>query len=312
MSLIPIKQDELEIGKPLPWAVFDPQRTRLAAAGDVIQTKEQLLLLLDSQPCRELTWEGGGGKAGNNADELSAEDITKADKTRNSQQTHFPFDAMNLKVGDRLQVQPPAQLSPERFIVRLIGYVNHTSLLVTAPMASNGLRLQLMEGEKLVVRVFSSQNAFGFASTIEKICKLPFDYLHLSFPSEVQGTVIRKAPRVRTKIIASVAAGKPGAENASAIISNLSASGALLDARRSLAEKGDAIKLSFRINLHNIDAYLTVNAAVRAIFTDEALDSGGAVLVHHGLEFVDLQPNDSVILQSMIYQQMIEQPHTLA
>jgi len=308
MSLIPIDKEELEIGKPLPWAVFDPERNRMAAAGDVIQNEEQLLLLLDNHPCRELTWEAGG----DGAEELTAEAITKTDTSKSSQQTSFKFDAMNLKVGDRLQIQPPAQLSPERFLVKMIGYVNNVSLLVTAPITTNGLRLQLIEGEKLVVRIFSSQNAFGFASTIEKICKLPFDYLHLSFPAEVQGMMIRKAPRVRTKIIASVTAAEQGADSASAMISNLSANGALLDARRSLAEKGDTIKVSFRVNLHNIDAYLTVNAAVRAVFTDEVVDGGGAALIHHGLEFVNLQPNDSVILQSMIYQQMIEHPHTLA
>jgi hypothetical protein len=35
-------------------------------------------------------------------------------------------------------------------------------------------------------------------------------------------------------------------------------------------------------------------------------------MVNHGVQFQDLRPNDSMILQSMIYQQMIEQPHTLA
>lgn len=310
MSLIPIDKDELEIGKSLPWAVYDPQRNRLAAQGDVIQNNEQLLLLLDNEPCRELTWESGGGA--DNGEELSAEQISKPAKDGGSQQSSYPFEEMKLKVGDRLQIQPPAQLSPERFIVKLIGYVNNVSLLVTAPIDANGLRLQLIEGEKLVVRVFSSQNAFGFASTIEKVCKLPFDYLHLSFPNEVQGMVIRKAPRVKTKIIAAVVTCTQGSDSVSAIISNLSASGALLDARRNLGEKGDILKISFRVNLHNIDAYLTVTAAVRAVFTDEVLDNRGTVLIHHGLEFVDLQPNDSVILQSMIYQQMIERPHTLA
>ncbi|MEK7414297.1 MAG: flagellar brake protein [Planctomycetota bacterium] len=297
MSLIPIKKDEIEIGKPLPWTVFDPQRNRLAAAGEVIQTTEHLLLLLDSHPCREPIREPGS-----NVGELSDKEINTVG------QHTYPFAEMNLKVGDRLQIQPPAQLSPERFIVKLIGYLNNVSLLVTAPFDANGQHLQLIEGENLVVRVFASQNAFGFSCTIEKICRLPFDYLHLSFPSEVQGMVIRKSPRVRTKIIASVSTDQ--VDSAPAIIANLSATGAMLDARRELAQKGDFVKLSFRVNLHNTEAYLTVNTVVRAVFTDETLD-GGAVFTHHGLEFVDLPANDRMILQSMIYQQMIEHPQTL-
>lgn len=225
-----------------------------------------------------------------------------------AEQHTYPFEEMNLRIGDRLQIQPPSQLSPERFIVKLIGYLNNVSLLVTAPHDANGQRLQLIEGENLVVRVFSSQNAFGFSCTIEKICKLPFEYMHLSFPAEVQGMVIRKAPRVKTNIIASATIG--GEKSLPAIITNLSAGGALLDAQRILAPKGGTFKLAFRVNLHNSDVYLNLSVVVRAVFSDETLEDGTPA-IHHGLEFFGLQPNDIVILQSMIYQQMIEHPHTL-
>jgi c-di-GMP-binding flagellar brake protein YcgR len=309
MSLIPIGADELEIGKVLPWNVFDPTNTQLAASGEVIRSEEHLLALLERKPCRELTWEAN--ESGSGTDELSSEQITAGSKSADPEQTSFPFDAMKLKVGDRLQIQPPVLLSPERFIVKLIGFVNNVSVLVTAPIDAKGMRLQLVEDEELVVRVFSSQNAFGFPCTVRKINKVPFDYLHLSFPTEVQGMVIRKAPRVRTRIIAAISTGGAGEDNASGIISNLSANGALLDARRNLADKGALIKLSFRVNLHNMDAYLTISAAIRAVFGDDVLENESTGLIHHGLEFVNLPPNDSVILQSMIYQQMIEQPQTV-
>ena len=310
MSLISLSRDELAMGTPLPWDVFDPGHTLLAARGTTIRSDEQLLAMLEKQPCRELTWEAAERDSG--PEELTSEQITAANGNGNAQQSTFPFEAMKLKVGDRLQLQPPAALSPERFIVRLIGFLNNVSLLVTAPVDTRGMRLQLVEDEELVVRVFSSQNAFGFPCSVRKISKLPFDYLHLSFPTQVQGMIIRKAPRVRTRIIAAVTTGKEGEDSASAIISNLSANGALLDARRNLADKGSTIKLSFRINLHNMDAYLTVNAAIRAVFADEATEQESTGLIHHGLEFVNLPPNDSVILQSMVYQQMIERPHTVA
>lgn len=241
-----------------------------------------------------------------NAKEPLANGGTTAGKS--AKPDKFTFDDMRLKVGDRLQIQPPSRLSQDRFFVKMIGYLHNVSLLVTAPMASHGLRLQLIEGEKLVARIFSSQNAFGFSCTIDKICKLPFDYLHLSFPSEVQGSQVRKAPRVKTKIIATINTAARG--NVSAVITNLSANGAMLDARHTLAEKGESIKLAFRVNLHDIDAYLSVTAIVRAMFSDTTVDNG-ATFVHHGLEFVNLQTNDSVILQSLIYQNMIEHPDTM-
>ena len=223
----------------------------------------------------------------------------------------FPFEAMKLKVSDRLQLQLPEQLSRDRVVVRLIGYVSNLSLLVTMPRQSNGLRAELLEGDVIVARVFSSQNAFGFSAAVDRICKLPFEYLHLSFPAEVTGVVIRKAPRVRTRIICSVVSAAAGADGLPGVLTNLSANGALLDSRQALARQGEKVKLSFRLKPHAVEAMLTLNATVRTCYTDEAANDGAGGLVHHGLEFSDLQPNDALILQSTVYQLMIEHPKSV-
>jgi c-di-GMP-binding flagellar brake protein YcgR len=221
----------------------------------------------------------------------------------------FTFESMKMKVGDRLQVQLPARFTADRIIVRLIGYINNLSLLVTPPREANGLRMQLEENDELVVRVFTSQNAFGFSAAVTKVIKLPFEYLHLSFPSEVRGMVIRKAPRVKTRIICSVVAEQSAGESATGILTNLSANGALLTASRALAGKSGMIKLAFRVMLHGTEAFLNVSAIVRAQFVDDTPANPNPA--NHGLEFVDLQPKDYLVLQSMIYQQMIEQPQTV-
>ena len=226
-------------------------------------------------------------------------------------QNGFPFEAMNLKVGDRLQAQLPVKVSSERCTVRLIGFMHGQSLLVTAPVLADGSRVQLLEQDTLVMRVFSSQNAFGFACDIQRICKLPYHYMHLSFPKEVQGTVIRKSARVRAKIIAKVFTEQGGDVELAGVISNLSANGALLDARRSTAHVGDAIRLNFRLKLHNIETSLALRAVVRAVMEEEASKQGSTALAHFGLEFVDMQPNDQMLLQSMVYQKMIEEPQSL-
>lgn len=217
---------------------------------------------------------------------------------------------MNLKVGSRLQAQPPARVSAERCFVSLIGYLQDASLLITTPVTSSRVRLQLLEDEPLVMRVFSNQSAFGFSCTVQRVCKLPYNYLHISYPQEVQGTVIRKAARIKTKIAAKIRMEKTGAD-LSGIISNLSANGALLDGLRNMAEVGDSIGLSFRFTLHNIEASLSVGAIVRTVFDDETLKQGKSSLAHFGLEFVDLKPNDYMVLKSMVYQQMIEDPQSL-
>ena len=221
----------------------------------------------------------------------------------------YTFETMRLKIGDRLQIQLPARFLSERVIVRLIGYVNQLSLLVTSPRESNGLRLPLEEGEEVVVRAFASQSAFAFSSMVEKLVRLPFEYLHLSFPLQVKGTVVRKAPRVSTSIICTVNAEQSGEEALTGILVNLSASGALLASRHAVAKRDEMVKLGFRLNLHGTEVFLNLNAVVRARCSDGS--PANPTPVHHGLEFFDLTPNDRMVLQSLVYQQIIEQPNTV-
>lgn len=309
MSLISVTREELAVGLPLPWTIYDQGGAVLMEKGTVIANATSQAALLAAGPLRE-------------TDRIvseASEDMRLENNVAASQagladipETGFTFQDMRLRVGDRIQLQPPANVGLERYMVRLIGYLDNASVLVTMPL-ENGLRVPLREKDKVVARVFTSQKAFGFTSTIERVCKIPYDYLHLSFPTTIQGSVVRTSPRVRTKLIASVTYASEAEESTpkSALIANISAHGAQVRARQPLAAKNELLRIAFRVNLHNVDAMLTVNAIVRSVFHEESGEGGGG-MVNHGVQFQDLRPNDSMILQSMIYQQMIEQPHTLA
>lgn len=310
MSLIPVESDKLAIGTRLPWTLYDPDRNVLMESGQTIETQEQLDLILASHPLRELSWQTAADKQTSDTPANDNKELEAA--LANPAESRFAFQDMRLRVGDRIQLQPPAAIGTERHIVRLLGYLDNASLMVTAPM-SNGMRVPLREHDKIVARVFSSQKAFGFDCTVVRVCKMPYDYLHLSFPDVIQGAVIRKSPRIKTRIIASIA--RPDAdkdERHSGVIINLSADGALVKTRQPLADKSQQIVMSFRVILHNMEAYLTTKAVVRNVFMDDDKENSEPLRHHHGIQFLDLQPNDSVILQSLIYQQMIEQPHSIA
>lgn len=309
MSLIPIARADCPLGVPLPWSVYDQDGNILLEQGRKIEDEAQLSGLLEAGALRELSWDTPADAARLSDNEVAGKDA--GDFMSDASAPEFSFNDMRLRIGDRIQIQPPATIGQDRYVVKLIGYLDNTGLLVTAPM-DNGLRVPLREKDKIVARIFSSQKAFGFSSRIERVCKIPFDYLHLSFPERIQGSVIRNAPRVRTNIIASIALPDGGGsdERLSGLIVNLSADGALVKARQPLCAKGQTVQLAFRVHLHNLDAYLTVKATICSIFDDEA-KAGSAPMVNHGVQFQKLPPNDSVILQSMIYQQMIEQPHSV-
>jgi hypothetical protein len=308
MSMIPVSRSEISLGKPLPWELYDQNQRVLVEQGGIIRDSQHLDSLLANGAFRELSWKTPDVR---NGVAPSAAAIAPEHGGADGVNGQLTFDDMKLKVESRLQLEPPKQLGSGRILVKVIGYLKGVSLLVTAPVAANGVRLQLIEGEPVVMRAFSGQSAFAFTCTVDRVCKLPYEYLHLSFPDVIQGVMIRTAPRVKSNIIASVqnASSRNTTEQIPALISNISANGAALDAKRPLGHKGDILSLSFRVNLHQIDAFLSVKGAIRAVLDGEAPDVSSPGITRHGIEFQELQPNDMVILQSMIYQQIIESPH---
>ena len=317
MSLIMANSKSIAVGKPLPWALYDREHNLLLKQGDLVRDDKHRDALLASGACHELSWEASGKKDDGNASPADEKIPQSQPENDTAGKKRYTFDDMKLKVGDKLNLELPSdydfrvsrQPDNERCLVKVIGFLKGASLLVTAPAAVN---VQVIPGKKVIMRSFTGQNAFGFSCSIERICKVPYEYLHLSFPDIIEGIMVRKAPRVKTRIIAAVQDGKSGeAEQISALISDISANGASLDAKQPLGNKGDILSLAFRVPLHNIDAYLSVKGAIRAVFGGDPADASKPDLVRHGIEFQELQPNDSVILQSMIYQQMIENPHKL-
>lgn len=214
----------------------------------------------------------------------------------------FLFQDMRLAVGDKLQLSPPSTVSGNRSVVPLIGYVEGVTLIVGAPPAGQW-RPPLIEGDQVAVRVFSGQNAFGFTAYVNKIIKLPFDYLHLSFPKNIVGKIIRNSRRIKTHI-AAVVTGNPVA----AVISNLSATGAEVRAGASLGETGTTIALSFTLNIYGTDTPLALQAVIRSAKPDTQEAEGAWRL---GIEFSELKPNDVATLHSLIYQELVEHPHNL-
>ncbi len=306
MGLILVSRDDIATGKPLPWQLYDSEHKVLAERGSVVRDKEHLDRLLASGAYRELSWEAPGNKSDGND---PCDDAVQQKQHKSGQL--FCFDDMKLEVGSRLQLEPPKKLGRERFIVRVVGYMRGASLIVTTPTAANGTCLQLLEGEKVVMRSFSGQNAFAFACTVEFACKRPYEYLHLSFPDVIQGVMIRKAPRVRAKIVATVqnATSPDARKRDSALISDISADGAALDARNPLGKKGDILNLVFQVNLYKIDALLSVNGVVRTATRAEDMELSGLEITRYGIEFQGLKPDDTIILQGMVYQQIVECPN---
>jgi hypothetical protein len=161
----------------------------------------------------------------------------------------------------------------------------------------------VIEGDQLAIRVFSSQNAFGFNAYVDKVMKVPFAYLHLSFPKQIIGKVIRKSRRIKTEIPATID-GNP----TPVVVSNLSATGAELRTSVNPGALGTTIRISFALKIYDVETPLSIQTVIRSLKQDQS-DAEGALRC--GLEFQGLQPNEIAALQNLIYHELVEHPKSI-
>ena len=243
------------------------------------------------------------------SEDTANEDLERDERTGENDEDEarrgFTFEDMRLAVGDRLQIECTARTGVRRAFVRVVGYVEGVSLMVSTPVVA-GRRVELVENDPVIVRVFSRQSAFAFRASVLRACRLPFDYLHLSFPTVIQGSVIRKATRVRTQI--PVRASSPaGDETGEGTMLNLSATGALIHTHAALGEQGAIVQLHFDVLLHEVHSELRIAAEIRNV-QQEPDAEGEGLEYHYGVDFHELVPEDRMKIKSLVYQTIIEQP----
>ncbi len=298
MELTPLRKGELEVGKPLPWPVYDKNKKLLLCEGFVIETQNQVETLIATGLFRNLKWRPAkhhhrGEGLASDADRIPAE-------------KQVSLAALKLNIGESLQMQSLTEQNPERYYVKLIGFVEKRSVMVNTPVV-DGSVLLMREGQAFVMRGFSGRDTFAFNVNILRVCNVPFPYLHLTYPSFVQSTAIRRHNRIKVNLIVSAnnAAHPEMADKLPGLLTDLSFTGAMLDARTPLGDAGDTLVIALRLTVGELDAYLTVNAAIRNIRT-EMSEARPEPMFHHGMEFLEMAANDKMILQNFVYTKMVE------
>jgi c-di-GMP-binding flagellar brake protein YcgR len=225
----------------------------------------------------------------------------------NDLSTTFEFDDIKLKVGDKLQIKANPYgkklgTSPrsDYCTVHVIGYVPEKTLIIHLPetIRKPGNPL-FLEGEQLLVRFFNGQCIFSFTVIVEHIVKLPFKYIHLSFPREISGQSIRKSIRIKSNIETKITL---NGQSYDGNITNLSATGAEIAIRADLGENGNSIDIGFDIDLVDNTVALSLHAVIRS-FQISKKEIG---VLLYGIEFTQLTPDQVVSLRSYIYKEMID------
>lgn len=286
MTLLPLEENEIRIGSPLPWDLMD-------AEGNVLMEQSRIV---DSQPLLDQLFKLGIYRA---APERNAEQEKRAETDPAAHEMQISTLAqIQLAPGDMVQLQTMHATHTERYQVKMLGFHAPVSIMVTAPMVQGKL-VFIKEGQQFLVRGFVGKDAVAYKTRVLKSNLAPFPYLHLAYPESVQSMRIRGSARVPVDLVTSVMA--PRGKGAARIV-DLSWGGARMLSPQAVADKDEDVTLAFRINPSGLDVYLTIKAKVRAVSKDETHKGQVAT----GVEFVDLNEQDRLYLTNMVYQNLLK------
>jgi c-di-GMP-binding flagellar brake protein YcgR len=213
-------------------------------------------------------------------------------------------DLLSLKIGigDVVQLQDFSS-AKQRHYVKLIGYLNKKSVLVSHPMHDEKL-LFVKKGESFLVRGFSGTKTYDFTADVVNVCLQPYPYLHLSFPSQVSTINMRVSMRIKIRVVCSIKS-KSGQVTTAATIDDMSITGARIQSKAEFGRVGDEVELSFKLPLDGVEQLIVVPAIIRNVGIDKEA-AGGERLIPSGLEFLSSEGDERNKLQYFIYKNLAE------
>jgi c-di-GMP-binding flagellar brake protein YcgR len=301
--LMPVRKTEIEVGKPLPFAIYDADRNLLLNQGVIVASEHQLEVLLEKGLFRET-------RPIRPAYSQAAADEVKAGQggggAPKPQEESLSFEAIKLMPDDTLQMQPLMEGQTERFTVRVIGLMKPKSVLVTAPMV-DGKLIFIRDGQTYLIRAFSGLNVCAFKARVLKSQLQPFPYLHLSYPDSVQAMRIRKAMRAPAGIIAAVHESEEGRQIGAGKMVDISVGGAKMLSSAILGKKDQNLWLSFKVKLGDMEEYVKTPAIIRSLGEED--DEQGKPMKSFGMQFGELTQAQRLIIMNLVYQHLLKEAH---
>jgi hypothetical protein len=305
--LVPVRKTEIEVGKPLPWSVYDADRNLLLRAGVTVVSENQIALIAEKGLFREQRRQSSGHVNARLVDDSprGEGEIAPSSVASQVRGEETELDALKLMPGDTLQLQPLLEGQIDRYTVRVIGLMKPKSVMVTAP-AIEGRLLFIKEGQTYLVRVFSGLNVCAFKAKVLKAPLQPFPYLHLSYPDSVQAMRIRKNMRAPTNIIVSTADSEEGRLSAAGKIVDISVGGAKVLSNMKLGVKDQTIWVAFKVRLADMEEYIKIPAHIRAVGEEE--DDQGKTMKSYGIQFGPLEQAQRLMIMNLVYQHLLKEP----
>lgn len=294
MNLQPVAIEDIPLGKPLPWRLYDRHGYIVFALGEMVASREQLEALLGEGLFRDADAPPQSRDAGDWAALREA-----------APSVPFPPPGIKPQIGERVQLRLLSHNLPAYYSARLIGYVRGQSILVMTPREASA-PLVLADGEPLEVRMVTGSNIYVFQTSVQRVCISPIHYLHLDYPGEVRAQTLRRSPWARVNLTATVTNAQGVQEVVR--ITNLSADGAQLHAQPSMGEPGGKVRLAFRAVMDEMEAALDLEATIlhvhmHATHGSEPIEGN---LLEYGIAFREVPAASALWLKGLVYRYIAE------
>jgi c-di-GMP-binding flagellar brake protein YcgR len=298
-ELQPVRKQDLVIGIPLAYPIYDANNHLLLRDGQVIQNEAQLEQICRQGLFQNPLWQNTrmvsnaapSKRANVINDEAPAPKVAPKSDGRH-------FSQLKLQPNTPLHIHSLGDALKPKSSVKLIGWMEKMGILISA-LNQQGAILPFRDGETLQLKAIAGKNIVAFQATIEKVCFTPFPYLHLSWPDKLQIRQLRNSLRVSTHLIVSVSG--ENAEKTPAKITNLSASGAMLESSELHLLLNQNITLALRLPAAGEEHTMTLNAKV----CNRHLEPPAKV-VQYGLAFEPMTVSERLVLEHFIFHALLE------
>lgn len=292
MNLQPVTIDDIPIGMPLPWQLYDRYGYTLFARGEIVANRRLLESLLANGLLRDVD---ALPPAKETAEWVELKDLPPSET--------FPPQDIKPQVWERVQLRLLGRDSQAYHYAHLIGYIKGQSILITTPV-DIGQRLIMVDGEQVEVRMVTGSNIYVFHSVIQRVCVSPSHYFHLAYPASVRVQKLRKSPWARVDLSAAVANAQDVQELARIV--NLSPDGAQLHIPGTLGRKNDSLRITLQVSVDGLETTLLLNALIQHVRPAKTDQNWGQHLMEYGVEFCNLSMHDALWLRSLVYQRIAE------
>lgn len=288
-SMQPLARHDVVIGQPLPFSIFDGNGKLLLAQGQIVRSPAQLDSLCANGYYPNPRWI----RVKEPRRPLNDTDVDMAEPKRKTR-------SRIAEPGGDWAVRLKVDGFPETYPARLLGYMPGQTVLITAPR-DEGKLLTLREGQLIGVKGFSGQTIYTFNGTVQKICFVPFPYIHVSWDDgRLEKTTVRNSRRVGAHIDASLVLLLPdGEQRRSVMVNDLSTGGAEITVSGAVTGK---VRLEFSLEVAGANFPFHLTGSVR-----KRKDQGEQESVaRFGVAFEDLLPEQKIALHAWIHEKLVE------